>query len=572
MTTTFADVTPRTFADATWAEILPFYDELAARPLDDADALVMDAWLADWHAVDVALLEATLLAEVAAAADTADPAKEAAHRRFSGEIGPRHQEQVIRLSRKLIESGYTRPDLEMALKRFRTDQETFRKGNIPIEEELQALNARYSKLTGGMTVVWEGREIPIPQLGPFLLDSDRSVRERAWRLQFQPYIAHRDEIADIFDAQLEGRQRLARNAGFPNFRDYMFAALHRYDYTPADCEAFHASVEQTFAPATARRHERRKARMGLASLRPWDLAPDPEGRPPLTPYDSVDDLNAKSEAIFARVDPAFGEEFSIMRREGLLDLDSRKGKQPGGFCNTYPYRKRPFIFMNASGVSNDVQILIHEAGHAFHGFAAAHLPFVHAWDPGEEMDEVASMSMELLTAPHLSEAGGGFYTADEHRRARIEQLDALLTRFTWIPTIDAFQHWLYTDPAATDRDARDEKIVELWERFEPGLDWSGLDDERAARWHRQLHIFLYPFYYIEYAIAQLGALQVWRNSLHDEAKAIASYRDALVLGGTRPLPELYAAAGARLIFDVEGMAELVALIETELAALEGTPA
>ncbi len=567
--TDFAEVTPHTFVDATWPGILPLYDELAARPLDAADAPVMDAWLADWHAADTALIEARLLAEVAAASDTADPAKDAAHRRLSGEIGPRHHQQVVRLSRKLIEAGYTRPDLEMAVKRFRTDQEIFREENIPIEEELHALNGRFGKLTGGMTVEWEGREIPVPQLGPFLLHPDRSVRERAWRLQFQPYMQHRDEIADIFDAQLEKRQRLARNAGFANFRDYMFAALHRYDYTPADCETFHASVEQTFMPASARRHERRKALLGLESLRPWDLAPDPLGRPALMPYAAIDDLNATSESIFARVDPAFGDYFSTMRREGLLDLDSRPGKRPGGFCNTYPHRQRPFIFMNASGTSNDVQILMHEAGHAFHGFAAAHLPFVHAWDPGEEMDEVASMSMELLTAPYLAEAEGGFYNADEHRRARIEQLDALLTRFSWIPTVDAFQQWLYTDPAAADRDARDAKFVELWERFEPGLAWSGLKAERTARWYRQLHIFLYPFYYIEYAIAQLGALQVWRNSLRDEAKAIADYRAALALGGTRPLPELYATAGARLIFDAEGMAGLVTLIETELADLEG---
>ena len=312
--------------------------------------------------------------------------------------------------------------------------------------------------------------------------------------------------------------------------------------------------------------------MGLDSLRPWDLAPDPEGRPALTPYGSIDELNETSEVVFAKVDPAFGDHFGTMRREGLLDLDSRAGKQPGGFCNTYPYRQRPFIFMNASGISNDVQILMHEAGHAFHGFAAAHLPFVHAWDPGEEMDEVASMSMELLSAPYLHEQHGGFFRDEDYRRARIEQLDALLTRFSWISTVDAFQHWLYTDPGAADRDARDARFVELWERFEPGLDWTGLDTERTARWYRQLHIFLYPFYYIEYAIAQLGALQIWRNSLRDEAGAIADYRAALALGGTRPLPDLYAAAGARLVFDAAGMAELVGLIETELSALEGAAA
>jgi len=568
MPTPFLDLIPEQFGSSSWEDIQPLYDELVDRDLPDGTKDAVEKWLADWNALDSALGEAAQIANVAHSIDTTDPVNEEAFLRFSGQIGPKRSEQIVRLSRKLLDSGFTRPDLETTLRRFRTDLDNFREANVPIEQELQGLNARYGKLTGGMTVEWEGESIPLPRLNPFMLDPDRSIRERAFRLQFQPYIEQREELANIFDEQIVKRQSLARNAGFANYRDYIFEDKHRYDYTPTDCETFHSSVEQTFVPAIARRRERRRDQMGLGSLRPWDTSPDPLGRPALTPYESIDDLNAKSEAIFTKVDPVFGDYFRTMRDEDLLDLDSRKGKRPGGFCTTYPYRKRPFIFMNASGVAGDVRTLLHEAGHAFHGFEASQLPFVHQRHPGSEMAEVASMSMELLSAPYLHAKDGGFYNDEEYSRSRVEHLDGVLAIFAWVATVDAFQHWLYTDPAATDRDARDAKFVEIWQRFEPGLDWSGLDAERTARWHKQLHIFLYPFYYIEYAIAQLGALQVWRNSMRDQAKATVDYRTALALGGSRPLPELFQAAGARLIFDRGGMEELVTLIEEELANLD----
>ena len=279
-------------------------------------------------------------------------------------------------------------------------------------------------------------------------------------------------------------------------------------------------------------------------------------------------LNATTQDIFAKVDPLLGEQFGIMRDEDLLDLESRKGKRPGGFCTSFPYRKRPFIFMNAAGTGGDVRTLLHEAGHAFHGFASSNLPFVYQRQYGSEMAEVASMSMELLASPYLRKEDGGYYDDADYTRARVEHLDGVLSIFAWVATVDAFQQWLYTDPAAKDRDARDAKWLETWSRFDPGVNWDGLTPERTARWHKQLHIFLYPFYYIEYAIAQLGALQIWRNALQDQEKAVADYRAALALGGSRPLPDLFGRAGARLIFDAEGMADLVSLIEGQIADLE----
>lgn len=560
--------TPDQFRDATWEDILPLYQELVNRPLGADDTAATEAWLDDWNALDVALSEAASMANVATSCDSEDPVKEAAHLRFSSEIGPRRGQQIVLLANKLLDSGYTRPDLETTLRRFRTDRDLFREENIPLQQAISRLNNEYNKLCGSMAVDWEGEEIPLPRLNPFLQDPDRDTREKAWHLQFQPYIANRDTLADIFDQQMETRQQIARNAGFANYRDYIFEDKYRYDYTPDDCFSFHDAVEKTFVPAVNRVHERRQQEMGLDALRPWDLSGDPLGRPALRPYDAIDQLTATAKSVFDKVDPKLGEQFGIMREEGLLDLDSRKGKRPGGFCTSFPWRKRPFIFMNAAGVGSDVRTLLHESGHAFHGFASSSLPFVYQRMYGSEMAEVASMSMELLSAPYLRQEDGGYYNDADDRRARIEHLQGIVSLLTWVATVDAFQHWLYTDPAANDRDARDAKWLETWARFDPHTDWSGLEPQRTARWYKQLHIFLYPFYYIEYAIAQLGALQVWRNALQDQEKAVADYRAALALGGSRPLPELFATAGARLIFDESGMAELVTLIEGELAALD----
>ena len=556
---------PEAFAEATWDDILPYYAELAARPLDTAN---VEGWLRDWARLEEMVAETSAIAYVAYSTDTASAAKEAAQVRFSSEIEPQMHEQHVGLSKRLLDIGYAQAELETLLRSFRNQLEIFREENVPLVGEEERLNTQYNKITGGMTVRWEGEEIPLPRLQPYLLNPDRAMRERAWRLSAQPYMDQHNALADIFDQQYALRQQMAKNAGFANYRDYTFRAKDRFDYTPADCEQFHAAVEQNVVPAVARRFEQRRQQMGLDALRPWDTAVDPEGRPPLNPFDDVGMLITQAETIFDRVDPKLGDYFSTMANERLLDLDSRKGKAPGGYCIDYPYRGRPFIFMNAVGVNGDVETLLHEAGHAFHVFEAHHIPLYWQRQPGAEMAEVASMSMELLTAPYLARDNGGYYSEADARRARVEHLEGILQTLPHVAAVDAFQHWLYTSGDGHDRDARDAAWLRIRDRFEQGVDWSGLERERVARWYRQLHIFLYPFYYIEYGIAQLGALQVWRNSLADHAAALAAYRRALALGATKPLPQLFAAAGATLAFDAETMGGLVALIETQLAALE----
>lgn len=563
--------TPEQFSDMTWEEIEPLYTELAKQDLPNDEST--REWLQTWNDLDTSLMEAASVANVAVSCDSQNSEKEARHLRFSSEIMPQRGKVANELIGKLLDSGYAPEELETVLRRARTDREIFREENVPLQQELSKLSNAYNKAAGSMTVKWEGKDVPLSRLNPYMEHPDRDVRENAWRLHLRPYIDQRDHLADIFDKQLSLRQQVAKNAGFENYRDYIFAEKYRYDYTPEDSFSFHDAVEQTFVPALQQLHAERKEIMGVESLQPWDLGHDPEGRAPLTPYEDMDGMTATAQKVFAKVDPIFGEQFGVMRDEHLLDLESRTGKRPGGFCTSFPYRKRPFIFMNASGTGGDIRTLLHEAGHAFHGFATMeHLPYLSQRRYGSEMAEVASMSMELLASPYLRKEDGGFYDDADFARARIEHLEGIIKLFSWVAPVDAFQQWVYTDPAAADRDARDAKWVEIWNRFDPDTDWADLNDYRVARWYKQLHIFLYPFYYIEYAIAQLGALQVWRNALEDQTKAVEDYRAALALGGSRPLPELFERAGARLIFDAEGMAELVQLMQREIATLKASEA
>jgi oligoendopeptidase F len=554
---------PAAFADAGWSDISPYFEDLATSPLSRDN---VEDWLKRWSQLEELIDEAGTLAMVAYTGDTADADKEKAHLRFSMEIFPQAHEQSVRLSRRLIDLDYTRPGLETTVARFRTDAEIFREENVPLFSELEELSAQYQKIVGGLTVQWEGETKTIPQLQPYLKERDRQVRERAWRLGNEAYLAHHAELAALFDKMFVARTKVAGNAGFPNYQEYAFKSKHRFDYTPADCTRFHEAVQRTVVPAVARQLEYRRERLGLDRVRPWDLGVELERVESLRPFEDVTTFVDRATSIFRRVDPTLGEEFALMAREGLLDLESRKGKAPGGYCTKLSFRGKPFIFMNAVGVADDVNTLVHEAGHSFHDFAAHRQPLIWQRSPGHEAAELASMSMELLASPYLRRPDG-YYTADEAEAAQIEHLEDILFSLPHIASVDAFQSWIYTSGEGHNAAARDQAWLEIRSRFEHGIDWSGLEQERVARWYRQLHIFEYPFYYIEYGIAQMGALQVWRHSLADQAKAVRQYREALALGGTQGLPEIYRTAGARLVFDAETMGELVGLVESRLTEL-----
>ena len=554
---------PEALAKASWNDIRPHFDALAARPLD-ADSV--EQWLADWSRLEAMLTEAASRAMIRYTVDTRNKEAEEDHLRFSTEILPQAEERSVALQKLLVASGHTSPALETTLRAFRTSIEIFRDANVPIMSELEEHSATYQRITGGMTAPWEGKHLPLPRLAPFLKEPDRDVRERAFRASTMPYMDSHDELAVLFDRMRGLRQQVAHNAGFESFRDYVFRAKLRFDYTPADCERFHDAVERHVMPAYARLMAHRRDQLRLSELRPWDLAVDLYGTKPLRPFTDGTELAARARAVFDQVDPTLGAQFGVMIDERLLDLDSRAGKAPGGYCDTLHWSGRPFIFMNAVGLIDDVMTLMHEAGHAFHAFAAGRLPLVWQRHPGSEACELASMSMELLSTPHL-ERPLGYFAPEELRRARLEHLEDVIVTLAHVASVDAFQHWIYTQPEGADAAARDAAWLRIRSRFEAGVDWNGLERERIARWFRQLHVFLYPFYYIEYGIAQLGALQVWRNSLRDPAEAVRRYRDALALGNTRPLPDIYAAAGARLAFDADTIGELVQLVEDQVERL-----
>ncbi len=557
---------PDVFSEAGWDDIRPYYEELVARPLDKDD---VEEWLDDWSRLESLISEAAALAAYAYRCNTADPALEAAQIRFGSEIGPKAHEQSAKLQRRLVELGYVRPGLEAMVSRFRNQAELFKDANVPLFADLSRLVTEWSKASGALTVQWKGGEMTPAQLLPFLESGDRSERESAFKLRAEAFMAQRDVFAGMFDQMHDLRQQVARNAGFENFRDYTHLEKNRFDYTVEDCMRFHAAVEEAVLPAVSRILGRRRREMGLEALRPWDTAADPKGRPALKPFQSADELVGRTSAVLGNVDQDFRRYLDAMADARLLDLENRKGKAPGGYSTTLNFRKMPLIFMNAVGIDDDVRTLLHESGHAFHSFEASRLPLLFQRHPGSEMAEVASMSMELLAAPYLDRGHGGYYTDDQARRSQRELLEGTILFFPHCASVDAFQHWIYTDPKGRDAAARDAMWLELRRRFEgDAVDWSGLDRERVARWYQQPHFFSSPFYYIEYGIAQLGALQVWRNSLRSQAGAVRSYRGALALGATERLPALFAAAGARLIFDADGMRELVEVVEERLSELD----
>lgn len=558
--------------DWGWEKYEPYATELLERELT---ADTFEAWMQDYSKLVSLLIEVGSRLYVDHTVDTTNDPAEKRFMAYVEGVQPPAQVAGNQLDRKLLASGLSKPGLEVPLKKMRVDVEIFREENLDLFVEQTKLTQEYAKTVGTQTVQWDGEERTVSQLLPVLLDSDRAWREKAWRAAMTRSLQDRQTINDLWVKLYDLRQQIAHNAGFKDFRDYTWKAFRRFDYTPQDCETFHSAIEQVVVPAAKRIYERRRKHFGYDTLRPWDmslqqqnLGADPLNRPPLKPFSDVADLEAKAEAIFNHVDPELGGYFRTMREEKLLDLANRKGKAPGGYQTSFPLSKRPFIFMNAVGMHDDVQTLLHEGGHAFHSFEASRVPYAVQQDVNIEFCEVASMSMELLAAPYMTREFGGYYDSTEAARARIEHLEGMILFWPFMAAVDALQHWAYTHPEGRDPQNLDAKWSELWDRFMQGVDWSGLDDEKATGWQRKLHITQIPFYYVEYGLAQLGATQVWGNSLKDQAGAVAAYRRGLALGGTASLPELFTAAGATFAFDADTVGRAVALIEGQINELE----
>jgi oligoendopeptidase F len=557
---------PQTLLTLTWPQLEPLAKELIERSVSASN---VKSWLTDWSELSRAVSEAYKRRYVASTVDTTDPQVHEQYTAYLDQIHPQWLEVEQKLKEKLILSGLQPEGLEIPLRNMRTEAGLYREKNLPLLSEDLKLGIEYDQIIGAQTVIWEGQEVTLMQLLPVFLEADRDKRERAWMLAAGRRLKDRVALNDLWARFMQVRGQISVNAGLPDFRAYKWQQLLRFDYTPQDCASFHRAIEEVVVPAASGLYEKRRQKLGVTSLRPWDLDVDLYGQVPLRPYQANQELIDKTRLIFQKVDPQLGAYYDTMRREGLLDLENRKGKAPGGYCESYDLARRPFIFMNGVGIQDDVMTLLHEGGHAFHVFETAHLPYHSQLQVTMEFAEVASMSMELLASPYISKDHGGFYSQKDAARARLNHLEQILLFWPYMAVVDAFQHWAYENHAiAADPSNCEAKYVEIWQRFMPGIDWSGLEDSLLTRWQRQGHIYQVPFYYVEYGLAQLGAIQIWRNALKNQAKAVVDYRKALSLGATATLPQLFAAAGAKFAFDASTLREAVALIETTMHKLE----
>jgi oligoendopeptidase F len=549
-----------------WDEIAPLFDRLEESAARTVDAAQLEQWLLDWSELSAVLDEEGSKRYIAMTCHTDSAKAEKDYLDFVEKIEPSLKPRNFRLSQLYVnhpQRGKLPPDRYQVFDRdTKLHVELFRPENVSLETEEAKLSQQYQKLSGALTVRFQGDEKTLVQMGRYLEETNRSLRQEAWELVAKRRLEEADKFDDIFDRLVEVRQQIAKNAGFDNYRDYAFRKLGRFDYTPADCEAFHQAIEGEVMPIVRELHTERRRRLGLETLRPWDLAVDPRNRAPLSPFKKVEEMVGHTQEVFRQLDPELARGFQQMQDLHLLDLSNRKGKAPGGYQSTLPEARLPFIFMNAIGIQRDVETILHEAGHAFHSLATREEDLYAYRGAPIEFCEVASMSMELLGNEFLEE----FYTAEDAERARRTHLEGIMSIFPWIATVDAFQHWIYTHPGHT-RAERAAAWIDLMTRFGGEVDWRGYETARARLWHRQLHIFIHAFYYVEYGIAQLGALQVWANSKRDKARALESYKSALRLGGSRPLPKLFAAAGCKFEFSRSTMAPLVQLVRVELAAL-----
>ena len=552
------------------AQIQKLYEQLLARGIHSTKDL--EEWLLNRSELEAAIEQASGILYIRMTCQTDDEQRANDYRHFIETIVPGIESFNDKLNQKYLKEI---ENFSIDAKRYyvhnrelKTDKELFREENIPLQTQVSLLSQEYQTVSAAMTVHFEGKERTLPEMGKFLLETDRALRERAWRATAERRLKDAQKLDEIFGKMLALRVKIAQNAGCKNFCDYKFRSLHRFDYTPEDCKKYHTSIESLVVPLWRKILERRRQQMKLESLRPWDTAVDPLGRAPLKPFEDVKDLIEGCQKIFAKVDPELGQQFSQMIQKGLLDLQSRKGKAPGGYQSALDESRKPFIFMNAVGLDQDVRTLLHEAGHAFHTFACAHDSLVNYRHGPMEFNEVASMAMELLGGKYLDV----FYKKDDFERSVVDHLEDIVYILGWVAVVDAFQHWIYENPNHSSEE-RLKQWIFIHKRFGGDLiNWDGLQKEHEYLWHRQLHIFEVPFYYIEYGIAQLGALQVWSSATKhggstsggDWAEAVASYRRGLSLGGSRPLPELYQTTGIRFDFSENTIAPLMEMVKKEL--------
>ncbi len=557
---------PADFEVTNWEALEPYFNDLLERNIQSKEDL--EQWLKDGSELEAVISEDACWRQIRMTCDTENKKLEEAFAFFMMQIQPKIQPFSDRLNRKLIDSPFVKeidPDKFFTyLRNVKKHIALFREENVPLLSELSVLAQQFGALSGKMTVNVNNQEYTLQQAAKFLESHDRDLREEVYRKINERRLQDKEALDNLYSTLIEKRNKVALNAGFQNYRDYKFAELGRFDYKKEDCFNFHESVKLHVLPLADKVYEYKKQKLGLDAIRPWDTEAEPAGVNPLNPFTTVDELIEKSINCFSGLNPFFGDCLRKMKSIGHLDLESRKGKAPGGYNCPLLESGAPFIFMNAAGQMADVTTILHEGGHAIHSFLAHHLELSGFKEYPMEIAEVASMSMELFTMDHWDVF---FKNENDLKRAKIHQLERVITIFPWIALIDKFQHWVYENPAHSTEE-RSAKWVELQTEFSSSvIDFSGLAHFRKDNWQRQLHLYEVPFYYIEYGIAQMGAIGLWMQYKKDPAGALSNYINALQFGGTKTLPSLFEAAGLKFDFSPGHIQTLMSFVDEELQLL-----
>ncbi|MDB5202095.1 MAG: family oligoendopeptidase [Ferruginibacter sp.] len=558
---------PADFTITNWTALEPILKELLERPIPDKDSL--EKWMQDQSELEAAISEDACWRQIRMTCDTENKELENAFNFFCMEIQPKIQPYSDALNKKLVASPFlSQLDKEAYhtyLRSIKKSIELFREENIPLQAEMSVLQQQFGQITGAMMVTVNGEEYTLQQAAKFLENPDRNLREEVYRKIQDRRLQDKEKLDELFDKLVSLRNTEAKNAGFENYRDYRFKELGRFDYTKEDCFQFHAAVKQHVLPLVNAIYKKKKQKLGLDQLRPWDMDAEPAGQTPLRPFKTSEELLQKSIDCFNQLRPFFGECLQKMRELNHLDLESRKGKAPGGYNCPLAESGAPFIFMNAAGQMHDVTTMVHEGGHAVHSFLAHPLKLSGFKEYPMEIAEVASMAMELFSMDHWESF---FDNKEDLDRAKEHQLERVITIFPWIAIIDKFQHWLYEHPTHTHEERTAAWVSTLKEFQDEVVDYSGLDAYRSNAWQRQLHLYEVPFYYIEYGIAQLGAIGMWMQYKQNHQQALDNYCNALALGGTKTLPQLYQAAGLEFDFSPDKIKVLMDFVEKEMKQQE----
>jgi oligoendopeptidase F len=554
---------PADFTVTNWQTLEPFFKELLLRPLETKQHL--EQWLKDQSELEAAVNEDACWRQIRMTCDTENKVLEDAFNFFVTQIQPNIQPYADALNKKLVNHPLLKElDAEKYftyLRSVKKSIELFKEKNIPLQADLAVLQQQYGVVTGKMTVIVNGEEYTLQQAAKFLENGDRKVREDVYRKIQDRRLQDKNELDNLFNQLLAKRNEIATNAEFKNYTQYRFKELGRFDYAESDCFQFHEAVKQHVLPLVNEIYKKKKAKLGLDTLRPWDIDAEPEGTTPLRPFATGDELLQKSITCFTQLRPFFGDCLKKMNDLKHLDLESRKGKAPGGYNCPLAESGAPFIFMNAAGQMHDVTTMVHEGGHAVHSFLAHNLELSGFKEYPMEIAEVASMSMELFSMDYWQTF---FDNPADLQRAKEHQLERVITIFPWIAIIDKFQHWIYSHPAHTN-EQRSAAWTEILKEFQDDvIDYSGLEDYRNNAWQRQLHLFEVPFYYIEYGIAQLGAIGMWMQYKQNPQQALDNYCNALSLGGTKTLPQLFATAGLEFDFSPEKIKGLMEFVAKEM--------